>query len=193
MLHKLLTILVGVMLASTVASATPINGSVSILALSATLSGGSNLMTATQITPNFEFFGTGFGDFSAIASFTPITGSLLTLSNLNAFSWTNSTIGTWTTTSSTILTQTASNLDIYLLGNFTPSLSGVLAGFDPNSSSELISLNQSGLSVSWSATLSSPPTSIAAVAEPGTIALFGVGLFGLVVFGKHRMQTALTA
>ncbi|MDD2735932.1 MAG: PEP-CTERM sorting domain-containing protein [Desulfuromonadaceae bacterium] len=184
MIKKLMVGIFGVILSSSLALATPITGSTSIGAASATLSGGYTLLSATEITPNSPFISPGFGDYSVIAPFTFFSSTGLNLANILDYTWT-SPVGTWTTSAYTIITQTATNLDLFLLGNFAPT--GVLAGFDPSGASEHISLNQTGNAVSWGATLNSPALSPPApVPEPGTMMLLGSGLFGLVVYSKRR-------
>jgi hypothetical protein len=183
MMKNVLAGLLGVMLSSSIAFATPITGSASVGAASATLTGGSNLLTATSVTPESEFIGKGLVDYSPIVPFTLITNLGLNLADILAYTW-SSADGSWTTSSFTILTHTASNLDLFLIGNFTPS--GVLAGLDASGASEHISINQTGDSVSWAATLNSPALAPpAAVPEPGTMMLLGAGLFGLAIFCKR--------
>lgn len=184
MIKKLLVGLLGVMLSSSIAFATPIKGSASIGAASATLTGGSNLLTATSVAANLEFIGVGLVDYAVVSPFTFLEQSALDLNNILAYTWT-SPVGSWTTSAYTILTRTTSNLDLFLTGIFTPK--GVLAAYEASPASERLSLNQSGDSVSWAGTLNSPPLNTSApVPEPGTILLLSSGLFGLVVYGKRR-------
>jgi hypothetical protein len=185
MFKKLLVGLLGVMLSSSIALASPIKGSASIGAASATLTGGANLLSATSVSSNLEFIGAGLLDYAAIAAFTPITDTTLDLNNISAYTWT-SPVGTWTTSAYTIITRTTHNLDLFLTGVFTPA--GVLSGYGASPASERLSLNQSGDSISWAGTLNSPPLDNpgAPVPEPGTMMLLGSGLFGLVVYGKRR-------
>lgn len=187
MIKKLMAGIIGVILSSSIAFALPINGSTTISAVSATLTGGTNLGTATVITPNFGAIHKGILDYTAIANYTPTTNMPLDLGNILGYTWTSIGVGTWTTSAYTIVTRTANFLDLFLVGTFTPDVSGVLAAFNPSGASEHLSLTQSGDSVSWSATLNSPALdSPAPVPEPGTMMLLGSGLFGLVVYSKRR-------
>lgn len=188
MIKKLMVGIFGVILSSSMAFATTINGSTTVSAVSAALFGGTNLETATAITPNGGVIHSGLGDYSLISNYTPTTNETLDLSNILDYSWSSPTVGTWTTSAYTIVTRTEHFLDLFLVGTFTPDAAGVLAAFDPSGASEHLSLTQSGDSVSWSATLNSPalPTPAAPVPEPGTMMLLGSGLFGLVVYSKRR-------
>jgi len=183
MVKKVLAGLFGVLLSSSIAFATPITGSASVGAASATLNGALNLLTATLITPESEFLGKGLVDYSPVIPFTLITNPGLNLADIGGYTWASAD-GSWTTSSFSILTHTASNLDLFLIGSFTPT--GVLGGFDASGASEHISINQTGASVSWAATLNSPALAPpAAVPEPGTMMLLGAGLFGLAIFCKR--------
>ncbi|MDD2853572.1 MAG: PEP-CTERM sorting domain-containing protein [Desulfuromonadaceae bacterium] len=187
MIKKLMVGILGVLLSSSIAFAMPINGSTTVSAVSADLFGGTNLGTATAITPTGGVIHSGLGDYAAISNYTPTTNETLDLSNILDYTWTSENVGTWTTSAYTIVTQTASFLDLFLIGTFTPDVDGVLAAFDPSGASEHLSLTQSGNSVSWSATLNSPALSTPApVPEPGTIMLLSSGLFALIVYGKRR-------
>jgi len=185
MITKVLAGLFGLMLSSSIAFATPITGSASVGAASATLNGATNLATATLITPEFEFLGKGLVDYLPIVPFTLIANPGLNLTDIGGYTW-SSADGSWITTSFSILTHTATNLDLFLIGTFTPSTTGVLQAFSASGASEHISINQTGDSVSWAATLNSPALAPpAAVPEPGTMMLLGAGLFGLAIFCKR--------
>ncbi len=85
------------------------------------------------------------------------------------------------TTSLVILTQTATNLDIFVTGTFTPGTDSPLGSTAPLGASDHISLNETGVgtnqSISWGATFASPPaTPPTTVPEPAPLFLLGTAL-----------------
>jgi hypothetical protein len=168
-----------------------INGSDTLLGGTVNVSGGvGDLLSATQISMGSQFYsvtGDGAtGDFTniAVAGTIPfsygstITGSLLNLSNLGAFSFSSAdgsfaaaaslVVGLNTYTSAIVassgsLAAGTESLSIYLVGTFTPA--GSLSAFAAGNASETISFTETGIvnsgaggygSLSVSATFASP-------------------------------------
>jgi PEP-CTERM motif len=98
--------------------------------------------------------------------------------------------GTFVATSGVILTQTSTNLDVFLLGTYTPGTGFGTAGCNVCTATGTlahVSLNQSGTALSEAITLTSPASSLPGVPEPATMALFGSALVGLGVIGRKRL------
>lgn len=183
-MKKLIALLFAMVLSSNIAYAVPLDGSVAFMASGVNIN-GINLLDSTQFTPTWfippynMMFGSGAGDLAGFAGtgITVTSPGYLDISGNNYlnFKW-SSDIGSWTTTSMNILVHTANNLDIYLLGDFSPA-GTLLSGHDlHNLASMHISMTMTGGSVSWSGTLAAPPEH---VPEPATIALVGAGLVGI--------------
>ena len=98
--------------------------------------------------------------------------------------------GTFVATSGVILTQTSTNLDVFLLGTYTPGTGFGTAGCNVCTATGTlahVSLNQSGTALSEAITLTSPASSLPGVPEPATMALLGSALVGLGVIGRKRL------
>jgi len=158
---------------------------------------GTNLGNSTTITASFAATtGPGAGDYSAVPVLTNFSGPVvLDLKNLTLSTMSNATYGSFTASTVTIVSQSASFLDVYVVGTYTPG-SGLTAGLTPTPSSLNIAITQAGASISEALTLSSPvsPVSIGAVPEPpsvimGLASVVGCGLF----FGLRRRSGKGTA
>jgi len=149
---------------------------------------GTNLGNSTTITASsVATSGPGAGDYSPIGALTSFGGPIvLDLKNLTLSTMSNATYGSFTASSVTIVSQSASFLDVYVVGTYTPG-SGLAAGLSPTPSSLNIVFTQAGASISGALTMSSPVLAIAAVPEPSSVimglaSILGFGLF----FGLRR-------
>lgn len=181
-----LTVVAGAVVAlavgSTPTSALPLlNGSLPLAGLTITQN-AANLGLSTLINAAGTITsGPGLDDYSPVPILTPFGPTALDLTNLLSFTMSNAFYGSFATTSGFIVSQSASFLDVYLEGVFTPGAG--IPGALPSATSLRISLNQSGKSVSQAITLNSPPT----IPEPAAMALVGSGLAGLAfVLGRRR-------
>jgi len=170
------------------AGAAPINGSVVVSTLGTTIN-GSDLLTATLFSPvvfipQQVFTGLTTGDYVPVPQFTFGSGGLIDTNNINTYNLNFVGLGTFAAATGQILSQNANFLDALFIGTFTPTLSGVLGGFDPSPTSVRISLNKTGPSTSYGGTMASPPEGN--VPEPGTYALIGAGLFTLFALRRKR-------
>jgi hypothetical protein len=177
------------LMASGTAQAVPIVGT-EALSGSAAIITGTDLSNASELS--FSFFGTanalgadgnsGTGDLAGHTSI--VSASHLVLAPAS-FSFTAAGYGTFTDASIIITKQTASNLDVFLLGDFNPDFGGFSDGPASFELSLTENCTQSGCSISASGTLASPPASV--VPEPMTVALLGAGLAGV---GFMRRKSA---
>ena len=185
------------LLASGAALAGPITGSDTVGApvLSSNETGG-NLGTSTTITlasanETFSVLATGVGSFSAIpiATTVPLSSAILDLTNMASFGFTDAAVGTFTPTMLNIYNQTATSLNVFLTGTFSPGSLFGAGATAPLGASENLGFTQTNAGViSFSGTFASPPDSnpTTPVPEPLTIALFGAGLAGVVAQRGRR-------
>lgn len=175
------------------ANAGPIMGSLTLTS-DGVLDNGLDLLMRSTFQPVGLHVGLTTGDFNLIPSGTSITGGLLDLGNLNTFTFTVAGEGTFTDNgiNNEIVTRTASNLDVYLVGDFTPMAGGNLDAFSPSSSSVRLALTRTGsgqnVSVSFGGTEAAPPVAPpVGVSEPATMALLGTSLLGLGFVARRRI------
>lgn len=183
------------------AAAAPLNGSLVLTTVSSTIN-GTDLADSTLITPTGFIFnptppptvilvtpgvvtGVGAGDYAAVPFLTFGTGGVVDLLNINSFGLIfDADVGAFAASVGQIISQSTNFLDVLYTGTFFPGPTGPLASFEPSPTSVRVSLNYSGGSVSYAATLASPPEEF--IPEPGTYVLIGAGLLSL--FAVRRRQ-----
>ncbi|NWF84263.1 MAG: PEP-CTERM sorting domain-containing protein [Bryobacteraceae bacterium] len=175
---------------SLTASAAPLDGSITIGAFG-TFIDGTNLANSTLFAPiglvvPGVFVGVTTGDYTAIPLATSGANGVIDLNNLSSYIVSFPGYGFFGATVGVILSQTAEFLDAYFTGNFVPDPAGPLSGFDVSPSSVRVSLNQSGDSVSYGATLASPPAPPQEIPEPASYAMLGAGLVGLALVRRRK-------
>jgi hypothetical protein len=190
MMRRSLVVALGLALGAILSQATSVRAASSLpLTGEVATENGSNLITSTQITADsFQTTGPGTGSYAGIPGSTDFSAAsgdiVLNLTNLTLSTFTNATYGSFVTTSVTIESQTATNLNVYILGTFggaTTSLN--------------LSVVETSGTVSESMVLSTPPAGASIVPEPASIvlgmtSLVGCGLF----FGvRHRSRKGSTA
>jgi hypothetical protein len=184
--------------ASQSATAASIMGTLAIATDTTTLTPSSaDLSNATSVNwVESNSSAQGTGDLNVIPTLTIFTPSgTLTIANLTQFNYdfkTSTTdYGTFQAgAGSFIVTRTASFLDVYLLGTFTPA--GGLPGFSQGAASLRLSFTYANvggnISVSGSGTLSSPPQTPPGIPEPASLALVGIGLVSVTAFRSLRKR-----
>ena len=184
-MRKLAALLVGAaLMMATSAMATPISGSINFTG-ALNLIGGTSLPTATGIdftNPALVADG-GTGIYASIPSF-PSAGLLgattVIFSDFN-FPVTSAVVPLWTLTYG----PNTYDFDLYSITNITAtSISGTgslgATGFEDTLGLWQLTTQAGSGTLSFSATSSVP--------EPGTMMLLGLGIFGLAIFGKRRMN-----
>ena len=188
MMRRSLVVALGMALVAILSQATTVKADFSTLplgALDATANGG-DLSTTTMITAT-EFYTTGPGTnlYAGIPNFTPFTAAsgdiVLNLTNLSLTTFTNATYGSFVTNSVKIESQTASYLNVYILGTFGGA----------SSSLDLTVTDNSG-TIAVAAVLSTPPAP-PPIPEPASIILGMTGLVGCGLFVARQRSKTVTA
>lgn len=164
------------------ASADIIDGSLGITTFGATLGGGSDLSTATTMTPTVLLTGGASGDFTAIPDGTPGTGGVVNLNNLGSFVIDFGSFGYFSSTSGQIVDRNANFLKVIYSGNYSG-----LGTFDLSPVTFRVSMTYSSNGNSTAPTFASYGGTLASpVPEPSSYALFGLGLGGLFALRRLR-------
>ena len=196
----------GVFTANSQAALVDLNGTSSIGATGATIT-GVDLSAPGTITVVNPKYGLNNGDFQPIPQDTGFTlAGPLDITNPSSFNITGpANIGTYVATQLIIITQRTNFLDIYTRGIITPGIIlGTQAGgcatptgtnFCAESDAALRwsftrSFTDTQESISASGTFASPGFS-APIPEPTSLSLFGIGLAGL--YASRRRLSAKTA
>lgn len=186
-------------LASVPAGAAPIIGSMT-LSSDGVQDNGLDFLARNVFMPDSLHVGLRTGNFMLVAAHSVISGGSLDLADLGNFGFVIAGIGAFADSGVTkvIGQRTASNLDVYMLGQFTPDPAGPLAAFSPSASSVRISLTRTGMdadfAVSFSGTEAAPPAPLP-VPEPMSLALLGTGMLaaGLVRQRPHARVNQISA
>ena len=184
--------------AASPASATPINGSDTVGAgVTSTNEIAGNLGTSTKATLSsaaltFSVFGVGAGDFSVIPVGTSVAlgSSILNFLNAASFSFSSLAVGNFTGQSVLIYGQTATSINLYVQGLFTPGTAFPAGSTAPTGASENLGFTQTqGGQISLSGTFASPPAAPpVGIPEPLTLSLFGMGLAGMVGLRRRKCK-----
>ena len=189
---RLLPALVVLLALTGVSQAASINGALTLTGSNWTGDAGYNLLTSSLLTPTVVIATdtTGSGDYAPIAIGTLFSGFTIDLSPLaiaggGGVTTGNATYGTFTANFGQIVSRSATYMDLFLSGTFTPAAGGPLAGLDPTSTSWRIAFTANGQEMSGSGTLASPARTL--TPEPVSMILLGSGL---VAFGLIRRKRA---
>lgn len=180
--------LAAALLVGSSAQAGPITGSqgFSINGTITTTPVALHVATATEfvMTGNVTT-GSQTGDFIGYPGSSPLDDATLTVANLGTFNFGSNDFGTFQASSGVEFPTVDANTRLFrFLGTFSPGTNGIWTGFDPTGGvGVLLNFNQSGglgdaIAVSW--TLDTNPNFTTAVPEPGSLALAGLGLFGMI-------------
>ena len=194
-LHSVIKFIVPAVLLLLVAGlsqAATINGSLSLNGGGLTQN-GANLSVSTQITATtMATLSAGIGDYlTPVPISTNFGASILDITALQNYTFTSAVFGTFhalNDPTNIVVQRTASFMDVFLIGTFTPGTSAAWAGFTPTRSSLRFSINQSGGSISEAITLNSPDLPPPGTPEPATMALMGSALVGLGLIGRKRIH-----
>jgi hypothetical protein len=181
-------------LAMTAMSATAgqISGSIPLTGFGATQDGTDLSLSTFVDATKIQIAGTGTGDFAFIVTdfLNPVQLTFATIATGGGFAFSDTVNGSFVATSGVFTTHTASNIDAFLLGVYTPG-----TGFSaspcnvcvPTNALLHISINQTGSAIAEAITLTSPADSLPTTPEPATLTLFGSALVGLGLAGRKRL------
>ncbi|NWF82669.1 MAG: hypothetical protein HXY18_02435 [Bryobacteraceae bacterium] len=187
-----LCVILALLVAAPLAAA-PLVGSFGLSPTGAAIN-GTDMSDSTIFTPVSAVFPTAqTGDYILLPTGSIGVGGAIFTANMASFSVNYAGFGEFSATSGLILVQTPSVLRVLYSGIFTPEIGGPIAsaGFDPTPASVLVNLTQVGPgAASYEGVLSSPP---AEIPEPGSFALAGAAIWGLVILRTRANARARQA
>jgi hypothetical protein len=170
------------------AQAGPISGS--LVVNGAIPSPYGDLATTTVFSNVVLTTGGATGDYTSVTPGTNVGTVSLDTTNLAAFTFGDSSFGTFTATSGSELVSPALTRTFYITGNFTPG-SLFSSTLTTNTASILISLNQTGGAntvIGWTSTFNTPAVAPPGVPEPASMSLTGIGLSLIGLFMGYRKR-----
>jgi hypothetical protein len=194
-LRRLLAAVAFLVISAVSANASMIIGSLGLNGFAPTqtaadLSSLVNVISTTNVTLN----GSATGDYSMAtlsASYgSPTSLSVATVLTGGGFTFSSAVNGTFVATSGVILTQSTTNLDLFLLGNYSPGTAFSTSSCNICTATGTlahVSINQTGTSLSYAMTLMSPASNLPGVPEPATMGLLGSALVVLGLIGRKRL------
>ena len=141
--------------------------------------------------------GSPSGDYAVVTNAgwaNPIQLTFATVLTGGGFAFSDNANGSFTAMSGLFTTHTSTNVDVFLLGTFTPGTNFGLCGGTacvPTTALVHVSVNQTTVdghtALSEAITLASPADTLPTTPEPATMTLFGSALVGLGLMGRKRM------
>ncbi len=185
------------------ASAIPLNGSIAMGALGVSPDPGALNSFSSFNAADIQgaFYGTSSGSFNDLTK-AGVPGSLsfggFAIGNTSSPGLTitgtgnGAGFGTFTASSEQVLVKSATNLDLFFLGTYTPNFSGTDGVYDPGETASFrLGVTRTGqgstFSTSFSGSFASPPTTIVTtVPEPVSMSILGAGLLGLGLARRRK-------
>jgi hypothetical protein len=179
---KVLTLALPVCLALAPNALAAIGGKITFTELGSPTTDTGDINTATTYDLPTVIMTTGSGEFAIVPPGSVLTGVTFNVSNGSSFSFSNATIGDFTSDSITEYGVSPGNVSYDILGTY----SGGALSLDPTPASFQISFAQNPADtgpIDGVATLSIPPV---VVPEPASLALLAIGGLGGRLIARRR-------